>query len=141
MMSHSNTTNTQPQTQQSGGDEPIFDEIELLIGSALILVRREATKQWLMEVIQPGDEHWHMHDMTSSVMGIKQLIQAREREAEKRGAIQGAEFANNCLYDNCPTGDVSAWDMLKGVQKTQNQLSEFVQQLQSKPQAGEGGEG
>lgn len=51
------------------------------------------------------------------------------KQAEANGLIQGAEFANNCLYDNCPTGDVTAWDMLKGVQKTQKQLDAFVKEV------------
>lgn len=60
---------------------------------------------------------------------VEAARQSGLQEGEILGCIQGAEFANNVIYVNCPTGDVTAWDMLKGVQKTQEALNAFVQEL------------
>lgn len=74
-----------PNNQTDSKSVPLFDELEFAIDAALTLVRREATNQWLMEVIQPGDKQWHTHDMTQEVMSLKRLIQAREQAAYDRG--------------------------------------------------------
>lgn len=66
--------------------DPDKEELERIVGQQMVLVYREATKQWLMEVIQPGDKQWHRHDMTSEVKAtaaaLQSLLEKERAEAQ-----------------------------------------------------------
>lgn len=46
--------------------------------------------------------------------------------------IAGIEQSNEVLFRLLPTGDVTAWDMLKATQAYQNEMSKTIAELQAK---------
>jgi hypothetical protein len=74
------TTNTQPQTQQSGGDE-----LEQML---------KAFQHDVAATGYPMNTPSQDNILAGATAALKQLIQAREREAEQRGAQTVIELAD-----------------------------------------------
>jgi hypothetical protein len=121
------TTNTQPQTQQSGGDELDIQ-----------------TRIKMLEIIKPLTDH--LRDITSNhdtngmnsliISALLPFVHERERAArvnELIGVVQDPEYRNAKQLKNrhAPLS----------TRAIKRRLEELRFQVQPKPQAGEGGEG
>lgn len=126
------TTNTQPQTQGSGGDE-----LEHILGHCMC--HDDDMSCWYMRTWKSLDNGHKDYDEVSRLMDplqktvIEGYVQAREREAR----VDELEHYVTLHIDDKFSGHYKNGFMM-AVQQFENHRDARLQQL--KPQAGEGGE-
>jgi hypothetical protein len=113
------TTNTQPQTQQSGGDE---------LTQPLLSVDYSALDFFFDAVLPEVSEHTRRGMRAAIVRGVE----ARERTA-RVDEVHKAQRALERPPKSIDTG-------LMRISSIEHYFDGRIQQLQPKPQAGEGGE-
>jgi hypothetical protein len=133
------TTNTQPQTQQSGGDELHTDAV-LHVKDAATLEQIELLEH-IRKVANPHIENIHgTAYMIIDLIALSDFIQAREREAERRGELYGRANEHHVISGMLSNEELGKLDP-STIRRLKRRKEEITDQRFPKPQAGEGGEG